>query len=75
MDPVMLRNQALQVAMVRAKPGASLQKVMADAEAVLAWLKTDCTGSDASAQPEPANQPSTAHESETAVVGQEPKGE
>lgn len=73
MDPVMLRNQALNVAMMRAKPNASLKAVMTDAETVLTWLTQDGTGSDASAQPEPSNQPSTTHESQAAVEGQEPK--
>lgn len=75
MDPVMLRNQALNTAMMRAKPNASLKSIMADAETVLTWLKADGTGSDASAQPEATNQPSTTHESQAAVEGQEPKGE
>jgi len=75
MSPDHLRAQAIMLANQRAKPGATLQKVMADAETVLTWLKTDGTGSDASAQPKPTNQPSTTHESEAAVVGQEPKGE
>ena len=72
MDPVMLRNQALQVAMMRAKPNSSIKTVMADAETVLAWLKADGTGSDAPAQPDTSNQSSTTHESQAAVEGQEP---
>lgn len=75
MGPVMLRNQALQVAMMRAKPNSSIKTVMADAETVLAWLKADGTGSDASKPAEPTNQTSTTHESQAAVEGQEPKGE
>lgn len=75
MNPDALRLQAFMLADKRAKPGASLKSVTADAETILAWFKADGTGSDTSAQPEPTNQPSTTHESQAAVEGQEPKGE
>lgn len=75
MDPVMLRNQALNIALMRAKKSDSLDDIKKAAEGILEWMKADGTGSDASAQPNITNQPSTTHESEAAVVGQEPKGE
>lgn len=69
MDPVMLRNQALNMAMMRAKKSDSLEDIKKAAEGIIEWMKADGTGSDASAQP---NQPSTTHESQAAVEGQEP---
>lgn len=72
MSPDHLRTQAIMLANQRAKPSASLKSIMADAETVLAWLKADGTGSDASKPVEPTNQPSTTHESQAAVEGQEP---
>lgn len=75
MDPVMLRNQALNIALMRAKKSDSLEDIKKAAEGIIEWLNADGTGSDASAQSAPANQPSTTHESQAAVEGQEPKGE
>ncbi len=75
MDPVMLRNQALNMAMMRAKKSDSLDDIKKAAEGILDWLKADGIGSDASAQSNTPNQPSPTHESQAAVEGQEPKGE
>jgi len=63
--------------MMRAKPGASLKSVLADAETVRGWLTQDqdVAGPNGSNPTEGYNQPSPTHESEAAVVGQEPKGE
>ncbi|GAA0235998.1 hypothetical protein LNAOJCKE_0941 [Methylorubrum aminovorans] len=75
MDPVMLRNQALNMAMMRAKKSDSLDDIKKAAEGLIEWMEADGTGSDASKPAEPTNQPSTTHESQAAVEGQEPKGE
>jgi len=71
MDPVMLRNQALNVALMRAKKSDSLDDIKKAAEGIVEWMKADGEAPDN----RQANQPSTTHESEAAVVGQEPKGE
>jgi len=71
MDPVMLRNQALNIALMRAKKSDSLGDIKKAAEGLLEWMKVD----GESVTITNPNQPSTTHESEAAVVGQEPKGE
>lgn len=75
MDPVILRNQALNMALMRAKKSDSLDDIKKAAEGLLEWIKADGTGSDASAQPASSNPSSPTHESQAAVEGQEPKGE
>lgn len=69
MDPVMLRNQALNIALMRAKKSDSLDDIKASAEGILDWLKKGGEAVNAG----PAS--STTHESQAAVEGQEPKGE
>ena len=72
MDKTMLRNQALNVATMRAKEGATTKDILKDAEAVFAWLTKDA---DAPAGPSPAPASGAAqHESASvgAVKGEEP---
>lgn len=63
MDEQQLRLQAINIANQRAKEGATMADILAEANTALQWLKTGASAPNTPQQ----------HESQAAVAGQAPR--